>query len=72
MKAKSFVEMSCVYVSFHNCIKLQYGKAKLFCFFHTVYNKFFPDMPATKSRAYSIACVAYMTASSDIIRMQNI
>lgn len=71
-KAELFIQFQRGVICADNCVKLKYAKAKPFSLFHTVRNKNFADMPSAQVAPDRVARVAYMSASADIVRVQNI
>ena len=64
--------MSGVYIALYNCVKLQNPKPDPFCLRQTVFHKLRTDMKPSAFCSYRITGIADMTASSDIVRMQDI
>ena len=64
--------MTCVNVGLFHRIELQDPETELLCFSYAVGNELFTDMLPAAGRRDRIARIAYMTASSDIVRVQDI
>ena len=54
------------------CIELQYSEAVSLCLFKTVRHQGFADVLSSHSVFHCIACVADVSASADIVRVENI
>ena len=71
-KTKAFIQMSCVNISCNNSVKLKNSKAVFLSFCKTICYKFFADMKSAEFFCDCIACITNMTATADIVWMQNI
>ena len=71
-KSKSLIKMSCRNIAGHNRIKLQDTKTMLFSPGQTVGYQLFSNVKSPALRCYCIAGITDMSASSYIIRVQNV
>ena len=71
-EAEAFVEMSCVDVGDDDGVELHDTEVMGSALFQAVADEFFTDMKSTAVTADSVAGVADMSASSYIIRMENV
>ena len=72
LKAETFVAVSCVDVGGNDGVELHDRKVMGSALFQAVADEFFTDMKSSAVSADGIAGVADMSASSYIIRMENV
>ena len=71
-KSQPFIQMSSMEIAFYDSIELKHSKSQLFSFLKTIQYQLFSNMLSPRIRGYSIAGIADMPASSNIIWMQNV
>ena len=71
-EAQPFIEMSCMDIGGDYCVELQNPETVKPSLMKTVKNQLFPDMISPQRGADGVACVAQMTASADIVGMQDV
>lgn len=72
LEAEAFVEVPCVYVGGDDGVELYDAEAMDGALFQTVADEFFTNMESAAVSTDGIAGVADMSASSYIIRMENV